>query len=148
MAWSTLFLAFCREKVYDRWSQVCVWCVCVCVCVVCVCVSLASDSLKTIKVIIIKLSMLTAWDMTMHYMLIILTLAFTQGHTDLNRENDKCSITSETVQEMPIKFAVKIGKRKVYIICSQSNDLINLHSRSQLHLIFYLYYNSNIWNNI
>ena len=41
-----------------------------------VCVSLASDSLETIEVIIIKLGIGTASDMVMHHMLIILTLTF------------------------------------------------------------------------
>ena len=38
-----------------------------------------------------------------------------QGRTDLNNENNKCSIISETVQAMPIKFAVKIVRLKVYM---------------------------------
>ena len=66
-----------------------------------------------------------------HYMLIILTLTFIQGHTDLNHENNKCSIILETVQAILITFAVKIVLLKVYIIVSQSDDLA-LHSRSQL----------------
>ena len=33
-------------------------------------------------------------------MLIILTLTFIQGHTDINQENNKCQIISETVQAM------------------------------------------------
>ena len=75
-----------------RKSLVCV-CFCLCVCV-CVCPSQAQASSK------FKLSMVTASDMVniMHHMLIILTLTFIQGHTDLNRENNKCSIISETVQ--------------------------------------------------
>ena len=103
-----------------------------CVCV-CVCVSLASDSLETIKVIFIKLGRVTASDMKMHHVLIILTLTFTQGHTYLNHENNKCSIISETVQAIPIRFAVKIVRLKVCIIFSQSDDLA-LYSRSQLRL--------------
>ena len=71
----------------------------------CVCVSLASDSSETIEVIIITLGMVTAPDMRMHRTLIILTLTVIQGHTDLDHEN-KCSVISETVQAMPIKFAV------------------------------------------
>ena len=51
-----------------------------------VCVSLASDSLETIEVIIIKLGMETAPDMVMHHVLIILTLTFIQEYTDLNDE--------------------------------------------------------------
>ena len=97
------------------------------------CVSFASDSSDAIKfkVIIIKLRMMTASDMRLHRMFIILTLSFIQGHTDLNRENNECSIISETVQAMDIKFAVKIVQ--LNIICSQSDDLA-LHSRSQLRL--------------
>ena len=63
---------------------------CVCVCV-CVC------DLETIKVVI-KFGRVTASNMRMHHVLIILTLTFFQGHTDLNHENNKCSIISETVQ--------------------------------------------------
>ena len=95
---------------------------------VCVCVSLASDSSETIEVLIIKLGTVTASDTRLHHVLIIFTLTFTQGHTDLNHENIKCFIISETVQTMPINFAVKITRLKVYIIFSQSDDLA-LHSR-------------------
>ena len=99
-------------------------CVCVCVCVyvcecvracvlacvcVCVCVPFASDSSETINVISIKLGTVTAADMRMHHVFIILTLAFIQAHTNLNHENIKCSIVSETVEAMPIRFAVKIA---------------------------------------
>ena len=68
-------------------------CLSVCVCL-CVCVPLASDSSETIEGIIIKLDMVTASDMAMHRMVIILTVTSIQGHT----ENGKCLITSETVQ--------------------------------------------------
>ena len=50
------------------------------------CVSLASDASETIHVIIVKVAMVTASDMGVHYVLIILTLNFIQGHTDLNNE--------------------------------------------------------------
>ena len=73
--------------------------------------------------------MVTASDMVMHHVLIILPLAFIQGHTDLNHENKTCSILSKTVQAIPIKFVVKIVRLKVYIIISESDDLA-LHSRS------------------
>ena len=79
---------------------------------VCVCLSLASDSSETIRVII-KFGTVTASDMRMHDMLIILTLAFIQVHRYI-----KYSIISESFQEMPIMFAVKIVRIKVYIICS------------------------------
>ena len=59
-------------------------CVCMCVCV-CVCAHtrefLTCDSSETVKVISIKLGMVTASDMRMHRVLIILTLTFIQGHT-------------------------------------------------------------------
>ena len=52
----------------------------------------------------------------------------------INHENNnKCSILSETTQEMPIKIVMRIVRLKVYIIFSQSRDLY-LHSRSQLRL--------------
>ena len=60
----------------------------------CLYVSLASDSSEAIEVIIIKLGMVPTLDMVMHHVLIILTLTFIQGHTDLNHENNKCSIIS------------------------------------------------------
>ena len=81
---------------------------------VCVCVSLSNDSSETLEVIIIKLGMVTASNMRMHHVLIILTLTFTEGHTDLNHEHHSCSIISETVQAMPIKLAVKLVRLKVY----------------------------------
>ena len=97
---------------------VCVYvcqCVCVraCVRVVCVCMSPASDSSETIEVFIIKLGAVIASDMRIHHAVFILTLTFIQGHTYLNHENNKCSIISQTVQTIPIKFAVKIARLKV-----------------------------------
>ena len=84
--------------------------VCVCLCV-CVC----PDSLETVEVIIIKLGTVTASDMRMHHVFIILTLTFIQGHTDLNYEDNNFWIISETIQAMPIKFSVKIVRQKVYM---------------------------------
>ena len=49
-----------------------------------VCASLASDSSETVEVIIVSLGRLTASEMKMHDVLIILILIFIQGHTDLN----------------------------------------------------------------
>ena len=76
----------------------------------CVCLSPASNSSETSKVIIIKLGTATASDTRMHHVLIMLILTFIPGHTDLNHENNKCTITciSENVQAMAITFAVKI----------------------------------------
>ena len=52
-----------------------------------VCLTLASDSPKTIKVSIIKFGTVTASDMRMHHVLIMLTLNFMQ---DLTHEINKC----------------------------------------------------------
>ena len=82
---------------------------------VCVYVSLASDSSETVEVIIIKLGKVTALDMRMHHVFVILTLTFISGHTEFNCENKIVLIISETVQAMPIQFAVKIVRLKVYM---------------------------------
>ena len=87
---------------------------CVCVCV-CVCLSLTSDSLETVKVIFIKFGTVTASDMRMHHMLIILTFTFIHGHADLYHENINVGIISGTIKAMPIKFVVKIVWLKVYV---------------------------------
>ena len=77
--------AYNFEKVQDRRGQTMFPCLCACVSVcLSVCVSLASHSSANIKVITIKLGMVTASDMVMHHMFIILTLIFIQGHTYLN----------------------------------------------------------------
>ena len=52
--------------------------------------------------------------MGMHHVLIILTLALIEGRKDLNHENNKCSIISETFQAMLNKFTVKIVPLKAY----------------------------------
>ena len=62
-----------------------------------------------------KLGTVTASDMRMHHVLVILTSAFIQGYTYLNHENNKCLSISETVQAMPIKFVVKLVRLKVYM---------------------------------
>ena len=64
----------------------------------------------------------------------------------------KFSISSDTVQTIPFKFAVMTVRRKAYIILSQTDDRA-LHSRSQLSLkldklMFNLYYNSHISDSI
>ena len=69
---------------------------CVCVCV-CVCVSLASDSSETVEVIIIKLGTITASDMRIHHVLIILTLTSVKVMKTIN---------VQLFQKL--KFAVKI----------------------------------------
>ena len=87
-------------------------CVRVCVCV-CVCVCLPCK--RSSETIIIKLRTVSASDMSMHHLLTILTLTFIQCRTDLNHENSKGLINSETIEEMPINFAVKIVQLKDYI---------------------------------
>ena len=91
--------------------------------------SVGSDSSdESLKAITITLGTVTASVARMHRVLIIiLTLAFIQGHTYLNRKNNKGSIISETVPAMPNKLAL------VHVIFSQSNDL-DLHPQSQLRL--------------
>ena len=69
-----------------------------------VCLRFASQILENIEAIAIKFDTMTASVMKMYYISIILTLTFTQGHTRLNHENNKCSIISNTAQAMPIKF--------------------------------------------
>ena len=76
-------------------------------------VSLTGDSSETVEVIIVIYGTVTTSDMSMHHVLLILTLTFIQGHTDFNHENSKCLIIPETVQAMPIKFAVKVVRLKV-----------------------------------
>ena len=66
------------------------------------CVSLTSDSLETIKVIIITV---TASDVIMHHVLIILTLTFTFMSL---RYYTECSVISQSFQAMLITFVVKI----------------------------------------
>ena len=72
---------------------------CVCACIH-VCLSLASDSSEAVAVIIVKLGTVTASDMRMHHVFIILILTFIQGHADLYHEkkNPTCLIISETIQ--------------------------------------------------
>ena len=78
--------------------------------------SLASDSSETIDVIIITLSIVTASDMVMHHVLIILTLTFIESHMDLIIKIRKCSIISHTVQAIPITVAAKIGLTSAYFV--------------------------------
>ena len=66
-------------------------------------VSLARDSSETIEVIIIELGTVTVSDMRMHHVLIIVTLS--EGHTDLNHENNKCLIISEERSCLPSCFS-------------------------------------------
>ena len=97
----------------------------------CACVSIASDSSETIEVSITKLGMVTASDMAIYHVFILLNLTLIQGHIDLNHENHTFWIISDTVQAIHIKFAVNIIRLKRYILFSQPDDL-SLRSRSQV----------------
>ena len=70
---------------------------------------------KPFKSPCVKLGRVTASDMRMHRVLILLTLTFIRGHPDRNHENNKCLTISKSIQAMPIKFAVKVVRLKVYI---------------------------------
>ena len=84
---------------------------------------IASDSSESIEVTIIQHDTVTATYIRVHHVSICFTLTFVQGHTYLNHENNKGSITSETVQARPIKFPVKIVRIKVYIILASPMTL-------------------------
>ena len=90
---------------------------------------------------------MTASDMRMRHVLIILTLTFIQSHMDLSRKkNNKCSIISETAQAIPIKFTVKIVRLKVYMTIASSMTLTFIQGRKCLKLDYFL--SSNISDNI
>ena len=88
---------------------------------------LASYSSEDVDVIIVNLDTVTASDMGTHHMLIILTLTFIQGQTDLNHENNKCLIISETVQAIPIKCYVRMVRHNV-------NDYKHDRCQKRLHV--------------
>ena len=144
--WQTRKCHFCFQslktlKKLDEAVCVCVCacvrayvCMCVCACVytcVCrptcvrVCPSQAIRR-KLLEVITTKLSTVTASDLRMHHVSIILTLTVIQGHRVLNPEINKCSILSETVQAMPIKVVVTTA-RLIYICTICQSDDLDLH---------------------
>ena len=61
-------------------------------------------------------------------------LLFTQGHIYFNHEIIKCFIIGETVQAMPIRFAVKIDSPTKGLHNRCPYDDLVFHSRSQLSL--------------
>ena len=63
-----------------------------------ICLSVASHISVTSEAIVIKLDTVTASVIRIQHVLIVLTLPFIQGHTNLNHENNKCLIISEVVQ--------------------------------------------------
>ena len=104
-----------------------------------------------IEVIAIKFDTVTASVTGMRHVFMLLTLTFIQGHTYFDYENNKCSIISETVQAMPIKFAMKTVRLEGLCNLCESDDL-DLHTRSQprlkLDILFNLQFSSNISDDI
>ena len=71
----------------------------------------------------------------MRHVLNMLTLILIKGHTDLNHENNKYLVISETIQAMPvIMFAVNTVRLKVYIMTIA-------RSQVRLKLDYFLTYN-------
>ena len=125
-------------------------CMCVRACVsVClsVCLSVVSHISETRKAIAITFKTVTASVTRMHHVFMTLTLTFIQGHTDLNHDNTKCVIISDTVQAMPIKFAVKVGSPTKGLYDSCQPDQFDLHSRSQVRLKLYCFLICSISDN-
>ena len=60
-------------------------------------VTLESDSSETVEVIIVKLDTVTASEMRMHQVLIILTVIFIQGHTYLNYSSNAHQVAVKIV---------------------------------------------------
>ena len=143
-------------KVLLRFST----CVCVCVCLsVCVCVSVSLCVYMCVWVCV----RVCVWNLRKEAWAVWFSRRFPvrksplflkgfwsvafSHEMDLDHKTHKCSIISDTIQPMSIKYAVKILRLKVYVIFLQSGDL-NLQSRSQLRLklgkkMFNLYYNSH-----
>ena len=64
-------------------------------------------------------------------MFLVVSSTSTQGHADLDHENNACSIISETVQVMPITFAVKIVWLKWSLTVSWPGPLHKVATASQ-----------------
>ena len=104
------------------------------------CLSHASNSSEIIQVIIIKLGTVAASNALMHYMLIILTLTFIQGHTNLNYANNKCLIISKSIQAMTIKFAVRVVQLRVYMTIASLMTLTFIHGHKCASNKIFKYY--------
>ena len=63
-----------------------------------------------------------------HLVLILFTLTFIQGHTDLNHENNKCFILNNA---HPVCCEASPSK---HLYDHRQYDDLALHQRSQLHL--------------
>ena len=69
--------------------------------------------------------MVTASDMWMHHVIIILTLTFIQGNTYLNHQNNKClTIKFRNYSSNAAKLAVKTVRLKVYMTVASPITLI------------------------
>ena len=110
-------------------------------------VSLTSDSSEPAEDIIVRLGTVTVSDMGMHHMLIILTLTFIQGHTDLNHENIKkinhFRNYASNAHQLSCEDSPTTGLYDHY----QSDDL-DLHSRPQVRLKLDYFLTCNILDNI
>ena len=67
--------------------------------------------------------------MRMRHVLSMVTLAFIQGHTDLNHENIKGLVISKTIQAMTITFGVKIVLLRVYMTIASPMTLTFIQGR-------------------
>ena len=116
-----------------------------------VCVSLASDSSEAIEVIVVKLDTVTASDMALHHVLIILTLTFTQNHTDLNHKINQWSIISEIIlfKQSPSRCenSPNIGLYNVFSVrCPCSSLKITTASQTwQMLTLNYIYYSRSVF---
>ena len=95
-----------------------------------VCLSVASDISETSEAITTTFDTVTASVRRMHHVLITLTLTFIQGHTYFNHKNNKYLIISETIQAMPIRFAVKIVRLKVYVTVANPITLTSIQGHT------------------
>ena len=146
LKWIPLKVQFCVREIgikrrfilYSFLVDFVCMCVCVCVCV-CVCACMRAcvcACMSACMCVPRKRFLRNYWShhrqtwhsdclrMKMHHMLIVLTLT----QIKIMKKKEKSFIISETIQAMPITFAVKIVC--LYDHC-QSNDL-ELHSRSQV----------------
>ena len=110
-----------------------------------VCLSLGSDSLETNYYCKTCHCSVTTSKMRMHHMLVIYSHWPSFKVTQIFIMKIITSIISQTVQAIPIKFAVKIVRGKLNVIFSGADEL-GLHSKS--HLRFKLDFSSTSWEGI
>ena len=101
--------------------------------------------------------MVTASNIVMHHMLIILTLTFIQGHTYRNHSNNKCLIDSETLKAIPTTFCCEDSLDNLFSVqwpcssprvttSSQTWQMLNLYYNSHPYLRHYLNYDIQTWH--